>query len=51
MNEMSEQSEPAEDSEAFIESDKLMKLARLFKDKEVITKKNLTCNLVMYFLK
>jgi hypothetical protein len=37
MNEMSKQNEPAEDSEAPIESDKLLKLARLLMDKGVIT--------------
>lgn len=37
MNEMTDQNEPYRDSEAPIESDKLEKLARLLKDKGVIT--------------
>jgi hypothetical protein len=37
MNEMANQNEPSEDSEMPIESDKLMKLARLLKDKGVIS--------------
>ncbi len=51
MNEMSKQNEPSEDSEAPIESDKLLKLARLLKDKGVITEEefNLVIRLI-YFL-
>lgn len=37
VNEMSNQNEPSEDSDTPIESDKLLKLARLLKDKGVIT--------------
>lgn len=37
MNDMNKESEPSEDYETPAESDKLLKLARLLKDKGVIT--------------